>query len=272
MRAGGQILMIFGLVLGIIAAAATFVILQRSPAAGEEAPVVESANVIIAFQPIEPWQEIPAGAVGVREYPLPLPTDAVTEVVASTDEQGEPIELSGTEFVTGKISNTRIYPGQVIVTTQLVDKELEEDRLGLGSTASYIVPDGQYAIAIPIDQISSIAGALRAGDQVDVIATFLVEDPLDPEGEGEEVTQLLMQKVQILRVGPWAVTEEEEGGGEGGNVVTILAEPQQALEFKALEFKVVDYDFVLRSITDEADYTTEPVDDAYLNEQYNVIP
>lgn len=283
MRAGGRILMIFGVVLGIVAAAATFIILRETtPAPGEEgaAPTVETRTVIVAFQTIEPYQEIPIDAIGPREYPEPIPADAVLiemPAAASPDTgdaaavEGGPIP--GVEFVAGKLSNTRIYPGQVIVTTQLVDKELEEQRLGLGSDLSYIIPEGQVAMAIPIDQISSVAGALKAGDQVDMIGTFNVIDETDPDDEGETVTQFFLQKVQILRVGAWSVTDDQQQQDQAavGGVVTVLLEPQQALEVKRLR-ESVNWEFVLRAITDESDFVTEPVSDQYLIEQFNLAP
>jgi pilus assembly protein CpaB len=271
MRAGGRILMIFGVVLGMIAAAATFFVLRNSPVAAEgaETAAVPTQPVIVAFQPIEPWQEIPPDAIGIREYPMPLPADAVVDQMQVTDElTGESTTLSGMEFVQGKISNTRIYPGQVLVSTQLIDKALEEQRLGVGSTASYIVPDGKVAIAIPVDQLSSVAGALKEGDRVDVMATMLLPDPNDPESEGISVTQFFLQKVPVLRVGPWVVTDE--ANPEGG-IVTVIVDPQQALELKRIR-EGARFDFVLRSITDESDFTTTPVDDQYLIEEYDVQP
>lgn len=278
MRAGGRILMIFGVVLGIIAAVVTFIILQG--AAGEEAgegALLETQQVVIAFQTIEPWQEIPPDAVALTDYPQPIPADAVLAempsdvppIVAGTEVTET---VSGIDFVAGKISNTRIYPGQVIVTTQLVNKDLEEIRLGLGGKLSYIIPDGQVAVALNIDPISSVAGALQSGDQVDIIASYGIELlNLDTQEtvEAGSITQFFMQKVQILRVGPWAVSEDEGGGPTG--TVTILLEPQQALELKWIT-ENTNWQFVLRSITDEQDFVTEPVDINFISEKYDLIP
>lgn len=269
MRAGGRILMVFGLVLGIIAAAATFIILQQSPAAAPEAvEAVPSQRVVVAAQTIEPWQEIPINALVIREYPDPLPQDAVLAQMPITDEEGQTSVGDGGQFVAGKISNTRIYPGQVLVTTQLIDKTLEEQRLGLGSTASYIVPEGLVATVLPIDQISSVAGALRSGDRVDIIATVnLGGDPNAETDTSVAVTQFLLQNVEILRVGSWRAADAEEAG----NLVTILVEPQEALEIKFIR-EETRWNFVLRAITDEAEFVTEPVDQEFLNEKYNLTP
>lgn len=273
MRAGGRILMIFGLLLAVIAGVATFLILQSEPAVNPEgAEIIESSEVVVAFQTIEPWQEIPVDALDVREYPQPIPPDAIlSSGPVITDTEAITPTVTGREFVAGKISNTRIYPGQVIVSTQLVDKTLEEQRLGLGGIASYIVPDGQVATTLPLNPISSINGALRAGDVVDIIATVGVLDPANPTATPNNVAQFLLQRIEILRVGPWGVTTEEEEGSEGGNLVTVIVEPQQALELKIIK-EVTVFEFVLRSITDESDFVTEPVDLEYIIEQYNVRP
>lgn len=272
MRSGGRILMIFGLVLAVIAGAATFVIIQQSGATEEAPPEVEMVEVVVAVQPLRPWQEIPVDALQIREYPAPAPENAVKGKVEVENEEGELEEISGIDYLRDKISNTRIYPGQIIVETQLIDKELEEQRLGLGSNASFIVPDGKVAVIIPVDSISTIGGALRAGDQVDIIATMDVEFPLEPERESETYTQFLLQKIQILRIGAWSAGgDEEDKGGGGGNFVTVIVEPQQALELKHTR-KSTAFEFVLRSITDDSDFVTEPVNDDYIIELYNILP
>lgn len=271
MRAGGRILIIFGLLLAIIAGVATFLILRAAPAVvnEEEAAAAESVDVVMAVQPLNPWEEIPQDALTIRRYPAPAPEDAIgAEVTVVNEETQEQETISGIEYVRGKISNTQIYPGQVLVETQLIDKALEEQRRGLGSDASYIVPDGQVAIAIPINQLASVAGAVRAGDQVDLIATANVSDPTDPEAEPVPVVQFMLQRVQILRVGLWGV---QEGGEEGSSFVTVIVDPQQAVEIKAIR-ELTNYEFVLRSITDESEFVTEPVDLDYLIEKYDVRP
>jgi Flp pilus assembly protein CpaB len=273
MRAGGRILMIFGVVLGIIAAVATFFIITRSapPEGGDS--VLDTETVIVAFQTIEPWQPIPVDAIGPNEYPIPIPADAVLAQMpndAPDPTTGITETVSGQEFVAGKISNTRIYPGQIIVTSQLVNKELEETRLGLGGDLSYIIPEGQVAIALNVDALSSIAGGLKSGDQVDIIGSYLIEAENEEEDD-IDVTQIFMQKVQILRVGPWAVTEEGTEEQQGSGIVTILLEPQQALELKKIT-EDVRWQFVLRSITDQTDFVTDPVDDAYLIETFTLTP
>jgi Flp pilus assembly protein CpaB len=279
MRAGGRILMIFGLILAVIAGVATFLVLQRSDQAeelgGEQTAAPETTTVIVAVQPIEPYQEIPIDAIQVRPYPNPVPADAILEEQATVDElTGEEVVLPGTQFVAGKISNTRIYPGQVIVATQLIDKQLEETRLGLGSNAAYIVPDGQVAVIIPASPESTIAGALRAGDQVDIIVSASIEDPGDEEGELEVVSQITLQQVQVLRVGFWSAAQADDNAGVGeSNLVylTLLVSPQQAVELKTIE-QAATYEIALRSITDEAEFVTEPVDLDYLIERYNMQP
>lgn len=272
MRSGGRILMIFGLVLAVIAGVATFVIIDQSEALEPTQPEAEIVQVVVAVQSLPAWQEIPVDALQIRDYPAPAPENAVLAKIEIENENGELEEVDSREIIKTKISNTRIYPGQIIVETQLIDKELEEQRLGLGSNASFIVPDGKVATIIPVDIISTIGGALRPGDQVDIIATMNIEFPLDPERESETYTQFLLQKVQILRVGAWSAGgDEEENNGGGGGIVTVIVDPQQALELTHIR-KSTDFHFVLRSITDDSDFVTEPVNDDYIIEEYNVLP
>ncbi len=279
MRAGGRILMIFGLILAVIAGVATFLVLQRSNQVeelGGAAPTeTETQMVVVAFQTIEPYQEIPIDALEIRPYPNPLPAEAILAEQTATDElTGEEVILPGDQFVAGKISNTRIYPGQVIVASQLVDKELEETRLGVGSNAAYIIPDGQMAVVIPANPESTVAGAVRAGDLIDVVVSATVDDETNPDEEQEVVSQITLQRIQVLRVGFWsaAQAEDDQGVGESSVVyITVLVTPQQAVELKTIE-QAATYEISLRSITDEAEFVTEPVDLDYLIERYNMQP
>ena len=279
MRAGGRILMIFGLILAIIAGVATFLVLQRSDQAealgGEENTTPDTQMVVVAVQPIEPYQEIPIDALQIRPYPNPIPADAILEEQTTVDEiTGEDVTLPGPQFIAGKISNTRIYPGQVMVATQLIDKELEETRMGLGSNAAYIVPDGQLAVVIPASPESTIAGAVRAGDQVDIIVSANIEDSESTEGELEVVSQITLQRIQVLRVGFWSAAQADDNAGVGESTMlylTLLFTPKQGVELKTIEQATI-YEISLRSITDEADFVTEAVDLDYLIERYNMQP
>jgi Flp pilus assembly protein CpaB len=70
----------------------------------------------------------------------------------------------------------------------------------------------QRAIAIPGDQHQLLAGTLRAGDKVDLVATFSV-----PEGGQQTVSRIVLRDIEILRAptsagGSEKITSTRDGG------------------------------------------------------------
>lgn len=257
MRRGGRIMMIFGLVLGIITAIATLFILRTSrPVVPDEtAMAVTLQPVVVAFQPIPPYQPIPADAIGIREWPADtVPPDVVTD----------------TTTVVGKLPSTRVYPGQVILQSMLIDKELEEQRLGLGSDPAYIIPKGSVAYSLPIDDVSGVAGAIRDGDRVDVMASFQIPKSSNVNGTGDEVvTQLVVQNALVLKVGSWVFS-----GGDGSqrsqstsSVITLIVTPEEALRLKKTKDDGLSFDLVLRAIDDDELRQLDPVGDQVIIEE-----
>lgn len=249
MRRGGRIMMIFGLLLGIITAVATLFILRtaRPETASEDGPPpVELRPVVVAFQAIEPYQPIPADAVGIREWPADaIPTDVVTDVAT----------------IAGQLASSRIYPGQILLQPMILDKELEEERLGLGGDAARIIPPGQVAASIPMDTVAGVAGSIRDGDRVDIMASMLIGEEL--------VTQHVAQNVLVLKVGPWSLPGPEgaqSGDGESG-IITFVVTPEEALRIKKVKDDSGIIDLALRAVNDEEIRELDAVGDDVIIEE-----
>lgn len=253
MRRGGRIMILFGLVLGIITAVVTLVLLRNSQALSSEnnAAAVPQVPVLVAFQPVEPYQPIPADAIGVREWPQDaVPPDAITD----------------TSLIADKLPATRIYPGQIILQPMLIDKQLEETRLGLGSDPAYIIPEGQVAVSIPIDDVRGVGGTIRDGDRVDIIATFDLEKYSQIIGAsgGETISQLILQNILVFKVGPWNLGTDATGQSANQNttqLVTLILDPQDAIILKKAQYDSIALDLALRAISDTEERQTDPVGD-----------
>jgi len=87
-------------------------------------------------------------------------------------------------------------------------------------TLSTTVPLGKRAITVKVDKISSVAGMIRAGDYVDVIALFPA--PMRSV-DGQQVTQTitlpLFQNVLVLAVGQEMYQKDEK---EDGGILSVL--------------------------------------------------
>jgi pilus assembly protein CpaB len=124
-------------------------------------PVVEMAEIIIAVQ------NIPRGTLIIEEHlgTMELPRENVLETMFLVDQM---------EAVVGRQARHDIDSGTPLTAGMLID--LDESFSDTGSIASLSIPKGMVAIPVPVDRLSSVAYALRPGDHVSVIASFLVID------------------------------------------------------------------------------------------------
>lgn len=165
-------------------------------------PVVDIVNVIVVAQ------RVPRGAaidVSVLEL-VPIQRDLFMQGM-----------FTNVAEVEGRLAKFDLDPGIPLTSGMLVETADELSRTG--STAALNIPRGMVAVSIPIDRLSSISYAPRAGDHVNVIVTMLFAD-LDTD------FQTLLPNNAGLLIAPGAgeaedtyLTVQVEGGGEGGNVI-----------------------------------------------------
>ncbi len=297
----GRIFIILGIVLGLGTAAAAIFLLGQQPSAppsGEEAPVeiVTTQEVVMAMQNVARGDTIVPEAVELRELEIDqVPRGAMTIV----DE------------VIGRIATTDIFQGQVIQESMITDRET----LISEANASILIPKGKVAIAFPIDEISSVSYAIQAGDSVDVLIsmrfieideTYQMKRPFNgyvetieevpcetcmpsPSPERDQIprpaTQLLVQDVEILKIGSWLGAaeapspEEEEAPPEEGEeapppavaqYITLLVSHQDALVLKWARESGARIDLALRSAEDHDIVTTEPVTLDYMLARFGI--
>lgn len=258
MRRGGRLLVFLGILLGVMTAGATFLYLYALPS--NPAPV-QTRPVVIALQNIPARTQIPAGAIGTRDYPL----DFIT-----------PGSFEKPDGVIGKFALQPIYQGQAIVAQMFLDTTAGGTS-GTHSNAAFLVADGKVAVAFPLTALSSVANAIQDGDTVDILLT-LTPVQANPSGvrptttstgtEGQPATQLMLQDVQILHVGNWT-PEGAAADKSAASFVTIVLERQDALALKAAREQGT-IEFALRHAGDHKPAaTTEPVNLEYLNRRFN---
>lgn len=288
----GTLLIIIGIILALGTTVVMFVLLRapgQTPTATPQPTPEEKISVVIAVQEIPALTEIAADAVGT----LLIPKSALT-----------PKHLLDAEAVIGK-KTTRLIARSSAITTDLL---LDESRvLALGYNASLNIPPGKVAAAFRTTQIRAVAGAIQNGDFVDILISYWMLDteaePAPGEGEGEEpaapqsqilLAQLLLQDVEVLRVGPWAgvatppeevpeegseeaTPEEEEGepelkpvAPEAQVVLTLLLDQQDALVLKFASESGASIDLVLRGLEDHDTARTETVSLEYVMTRFEI--
>ncbi|HAH87142.1 MAG TPA: Flp pilus assembly protein CpaB [Armatimonadetes bacterium] len=98
--------------------------------------------------------------------------------------------------VTGRATRYKILAGQPISQDDL----LPLDHL------SYIIPPFMRAISVGLDPVVGVAGFIRPGDHVDVIATFTI-------GQGT-ITKTILQDVELLATGTQATARQSGNTGD----------------------------------------------------------
>ena len=288
----GTLLIIIGIVLALGTTVVVFMLLRppgQTPTATPQPTPEEKISVVIAAQEVPALMEIPADAVGT----LLIPKSALT-----------PKHLLDPEAVIGKKTARLIARGSFITTDSLLD---ESRVLELGYNASLNIPPGKVAAAFRTTQIRAVAGAIQNGDFVDILISYWMldteEEATPREAEGEEeaapqsrilLAQLLLQDVEVLRVGPWAgvatppeeVPEEEveEAAPEGEEgepelqpvapeaqvVLTLLVDQQDALVLKFAGESGASIDLVLRGLEDHDTARTETVSLEYVMTRFEI--
>ncbi len=281
----GRILIFLGVIIGLGTAIAALLFLQPAPL--EKVEVTQ--EVVVAVQPVGEGETIVPEAVELREM---------------EEKQIPPGAMFTTYEVEGKIATTDILQGQVIQDAMITD---EEAILREGENASILIPKGKVAVAFPIDVISSVSYAIQPGDFIDVLITMKFIDldeasqtrlPLRLVGEPPEncpycvaereqlprvATQLIVQDVEVLKVGLWgapvtpppAEGEEEAVGEEQPaparpEYLTLLVSQQDALVLKYTHESGARLDLALRSSGDHDLMTTEPVTLDYMLARFGI--
>jgi Flp pilus assembly protein CpaB len=162
MRRGRVLVLVALLFLG--GALAVYLFLGIEPTPPPETPTAEprDATIVIAAQDIPRGAEIPPDAVMLSANPSDM---LVT---------GDGGMVTDVNVVVGRIARMDIARGVPLTSNMVTDQAGK--LLDVGSDAALAIPEGYTAIAIPISRLSSVAYALREGDQVDVLLSMLVAD------------------------------------------------------------------------------------------------
>lgn len=183
----GRFLILVGILLAVMAVG-LLLVMGREPEEAQESPTPIGGDE--GFAEITPTPPTPTpvrNPVVVAKQRIPRGTRLITDTIALSEwigveswPQGWLTQDALTSFdqVAGRIARSDIPRGTILTADMLTDQA--GDLVGVGSDAALLIPPDRVAIAIPVDHISSVGWALRRGDHVDVLVSFLMVD-LDEE-------------------------------------------------------------------------------------------
>ena len=149
-------------------------------------------TVLVAKEDIPKGSVISAGVIGTQIVP---------------ENYVQPQAVTSFDRIADMVTTADISKGEQISLTKLVSAK----QAG-GGALSGLTPAGKRAVTILVDNISSVAGMLKPGDYVDVMAALQVPVQV---AEGKQEGQLgilpLFQNVLVLAVGQNSSTVSSQG-------------------------------------------------------------
>lgn len=173
------------------------------------------ARIVVATQPLDFGSALTTENIRLQNYPAnSVPVGAFF----SMEEL-----LQG-----GQVALRPIVPGEPILA----------DKLSGRSVLSAKLPDGMRAMSIPISATNAVSGFIRPADIVDVLLTRDL-------GDDEQVTEVVMEAVQVLAIG----TTQSENATEPGlaGTATVLVDLFGAQKL-TLARKMGEMSLVLRNV------------------------
>jgi pilus assembly protein CpaB len=205
--------------------------------ARQAAAASDIAQVVVAKLDIATRAVLTADMLSTQSYPKNLvPAGAVTNAADAV----------------GQTTLSAIPSGAAVVRTQLVAANGK-------SGASITLEKGKVLVAFPTTDPLTVAGLVRPGDRVDVLATVT-----SGTGELARKTQTTLQNLEVIDV----LTAGREG--QKASSLTFVVDHQVALVLKYLRDTQATIDIAVRSRSESETTATTTVDLGYLLNAYGV--
>jgi len=184
----------------VTALAATFGVWRALSAAKAESRIA-TAPVLVATRDLPEGTSLALTDVAVSQWP-------VTTIPAGAF--GKP------DSVAGRVTRVAVFKGEVIVPGRLAPE-------GTGPGIEVKIAPGKRAMAVPINDVSGIAGLIQPNSRVDVMVTL--QD--DSRAQKERVAKMFMSNMRVLSVGT-RVERGEDGKPISATTVALEVSPTEA--------------------------------------------
>src|SRR6476469_3929500 len=195
-----RILMVLVLALtaGGVLALGTYNYVQRSPVQAASLP---TKQVVVAAADMDIGAEVRREDLRVIEWPAnSVPANAIAN----------PEEIIGRGRVMPVIENEPILP------MKLASKEA-------GGGLPPVIPPGQRAVSVRVNEVIGVAGYVTPGTRVDVVAT------VSPTQNQQDMTsKVILTDVAVLAAGTKIERDTEKDKPVAVNVVTLLVSPDES--------------------------------------------
>ncbi|MDF2473657.1 MAG: hypothetical protein K0R21_1439 [Anaerocolumna sp.] len=210
---------VFAVIVGLITVAMLY---QYITSLKEETlPAVNLTTVVTAVN------TIPKHVVIKEEMltTITLPSEAI-----------HPEAVLDSSLILGGITSSEIIKGEQLLKSRVVTE-------GDDSSLGYRIPENMRAITIPTNEISGVGGYIVPGDTIDILVSYS-----EPEISPKKITYTQLQNIEVIKIGPYNQTEEQNEGIVTS--LTVLVTPEQA---EVIAFANVNgtFHFTLRNPMDD---------------------
>ncbi len=175
----------------------TYNIVNNQPA---QAAAVPMTGVVVAATDLPLGAALEADDMRVVQFPQGQTPEGVFS---------SPDEIVGRGVVSALVKN------EPIIATKLASKEE-------GAGLPPIIPEGQRAVSVRVDDVIGVAGYVLPGTRVDVLTT------VTPTNEQTDTTtKVILSNVQVLAAGT-RIDQDQENKPVQVTVVTLVVAPEQA--------------------------------------------
>jgi len=212
-KVSNKTLLAIALVLSLLTAILVYHYLKGVTTSGQ--PEKQGMIVIVAKVDIAPKTKITSEMVSEVQVP---------------PEYIQPGAVTALDKVIGIVVREQIVSGE-----QVNERRLIREGKSVGFTG--IIPRDKRAVTVAVNEVTGVAGFVKAGDYIDVVVTF------DAATVGDNVSHVLMQNILVLA----ANRDTEIGATDGakdstkepskGGTVTMAVTPDEAAKLTLAEEK-----------------------------------
>jgi pilus assembly protein CpaB len=181
--------------------------------------------------------------VATRE--LPMGAKITPEDVRLVDYPSQAFPAGGFESIDTVLERSVVQP--ILANEPVVSGRVTEPGAGVGLAPK--IPDGMRAVAVSVNQVSSVSGFILPGSKVDVLLTGT------PMNEAGRATTTVLENLEVLSTAH-KVEPDANGRPENVPVVNLLVTPEQA-ELVTLAAAEGRIQLVLRNPNDKEETAPE---------------
>lgn len=246
----GAILIVLGVILALAVGVVVYLQTEEAAEIAKRTPTVE---VVVALADLPERVAIQPSSVAITKVPV---------------DMVPPEKAAGLNGVVGKYPLMKIFKGEILIQPKLADSSTR-------TTPSFSLKEGMVAFTYSGNDLLTPTGAIRPGDRVDILLTLpLIRPPTpgsnQPPPSIPQVTQTLVQNVEVLRVGSFPVANQPEGAAAGKGI-TFQVSHQDALVLKWAKDSGGTIDLTLRHPSDKEPVSTEAITANYVIKQFKFL-